>query len=235
MRIKFCGTTSLTDMQCAVDAGCDAVGFIMGVTYQSADVVTPAEAAEMIRHLPPFIEPVAVTHLQETTDLVRLARDSHCTTLQVQNTVEPSELSAIRGTLPYVKIIKAVHVTDESAIVTAELYEPYADALILDSRTGERIGGTGISHDWNISAKIVANSTIPVILAGGLTPENIREAIRRVRPYGVDVHTGIKKDGLRNPEKTLAFAREAQNALPNSGNKRYAGKIRSRSESARIR
>ncbi|HNQ33452.1 MAG TPA: phosphoribosylanthranilate isomerase, partial [Methanoculleus sp.] len=166
---------------------------------------------------------------------VRLAKDSHCTTLQVQNTVEPSELSAIRGALPYVKIVKAVHVTDESAIATAELYEPYADALILDSRTEERIGGTGIPHDWNISAKIVANSTIPVILAGGLTPENVREAVRKVRPYGVDVHTGIKKDGLRNPEKTLAFAREAQNALPNSGNKRYAGKIRSRSESARIR
>ena len=212
MRVKFCGTASLADMRCAIDAGCDAVGFIMGVTYQSADVVTPAEAAEMIRELPPFIEPVAVTHLRETEDLIGLAKDSRCTTLQIQDTVEPSGIPVIRDALPYLKIVKAVHVTDESAIRTAKRYEPYADALLLDTRTRERIGGTGIPHDWNISATIVANSAIPVILAGGLTPENVAEAIRRVRPYGVDVHTGVKKDGVRNPERTLAFAREARSA-----------------------
>ena len=212
MRVKFCGTASLADMRCAIDAGCDAVGFIMGVTYQSADVVTPAEAAEMIRELPPFIEPVAVTHLRETEDLIGLAKDSRCTTLQIQDVVEPSGIPVIRDALPYLKIVKAVHVTDESAIRTAKRYEPYADALILDTRTRERIGGTGIPHDWNISATIVANSAIPVILAGGLTPENVAEAIRRVRPYGVDVQTGVKKDGVRNPERTLAFAREARSA-----------------------
>ncbi len=213
MRVKFCGTASIADMQCAIDAGCDAMGFIMGVTYQSSDFITPAEAAKMIRQLPPFIEPVAVTHLQETEDLIGLARDSHCTTLQIQNTVEPSEIDVIRDSLPYLKIVKAVHVTDESAIETGKLYESHADALILDTRTGEKIGGTGITHDWNISAKIVAESAVPVILAGGLTPENVAEAVRKVRPYGVDVHTGVKKDGIRNPEKTLAFAREARNAL----------------------
>jgi len=212
MRVKFCGTASLADMQSAIDAGCDAVGFIMGVTHQSSDFVTPAEAAKMIRHLPPFIEPVAVTHLQETNDLIRLVRDSRCTTLQIQDTVEPSGIDTIRDALPYLKVLKAVHVMDESAIPTAKRYEPYADALILDTRTREKIGGTGIPHDWNISATIVANSAIPVILAGGLTPENVASAIRKVRPYGVDVHTGIKKDGVRSPERTLAFAREARNA-----------------------
>lgn len=212
MRIKFCGTASLADMRYAIDAGCDAVGFIMGVTYQSADVVTPAEAAEMIRELPPFIEPVAVTHLREIDDLIGLVKDSRCTTLQIQDVVEPSGIPVIRDALPYLKIVKAVHVTDESAIRTAKRYEPYADALILDTRTRERIGGTGIPHDWNISATIVANSAIPVILAGGLTPENVTEAIRRVRPYGVDVHSGVKKDGVRSPERTLAFAREARSA-----------------------
>ncbi len=200
-------------MQCAVDAGCDALGFIMGVTHRSSDVVTPKEAAKLIRRLPPFIEPVAVTHLQETEDLIRLVKDSRCTTLQIQDTIEPSEIDVIRDALPYAKIVKAVHVTGESAVKAGKRYEPYADALILDSRTREKIGGTGIPHDWNISATIVATSAIPVILAGGLTPENVREAIRKVRPYGVDVHTGVKKDGVRNPDRTLAFAREARSAL----------------------
>ncbi len=213
MRVKFCGTTSLLDMQSAIDAGCDAVGFIMGVTHQSSDFVTPAEAAKMVRHLPPFIEPVAVTHLQETEELIELVNSSHCTTLQIQNIVEPSEIDVIRDALPYLKIVKAVHVMDESAIEMGKRYEPYADALLLDTRTREKLGGTGIPHDWNISAAIVANSAIPVILAGGLTPENVAEAIRKVRPYGVDVHTGVRKDGIRNPERTLAFAREARNAL----------------------
>jgi len=215
MRIKFCGTASLLDMQSAIDAGCDAMGFIMGVTHQSSDFVTSAEAAKMIRHLPPFIEPVAVTHLQETEDLIGLVNDSHCTTLQIQNIIEPPEIEIIRDALPHLKIVKAVHVMDESAIEMGKRYEPYADALILDTRTQEKLGGTGIPHDWNISAKIVANSAIPVILAGGLTPENVTEAIRKVRPYGVDVHTGVRKDGIRNPERTLAFAREARNALSN--------------------
>ena len=220
MRVKFCGTTSLLDMQSAIDAGCDAVGFIMGVTHQSSDFVTPAEAAKMVRHLPPFIEPVAVTHLQETEDLIELVNSSHCTTLQIQNIVEPSEIDVIRDALPYLKIVKAVHVMDESAIEMGKRYEPYADALLLDTRTREKLGGTGIPHDWNISAAIVANSAIPVILAGGLTPENVGAAIQKVRPYGVDVHTGVRKDGVRNPERTLAFAREARNALPNAGNER---------------
>ncbi|MDV4342822.1 phosphoribosylanthranilate isomerase [Methanoculleus sp. YWC-01] len=219
MRVKFCGTASLADMRCATDAGCDALGFIMGVTHQSSDFITPTEAAKMIRHLPPFIEPVAVTHLQETEDLITLVRDSHCTTLQIQNTIKPSEMDVIRDALPYVTILKAVHVTDESAIKMGKHYEPYADALILDTRTAEKLGGTGIPHDWDISAAIVANSAVPVILAGGLTPENVSEAIRKVRPYGVDVHTGVKKNGVRNPERARAFAREARNALPDPGSR----------------
>ncbi|NLA31228.1 MAG: phosphoribosylanthranilate isomerase, partial [Methanomicrobiales archaeon] len=169
------------DIQCGIDAGCDALGFIMGVRYQSSDFVTPEDAARLIRKLPPFIE--------------------------------PAEIGLIRDALPYIKIIKAIHVTDKSAIRAGKTYESCADALLLDSRTPEKIGGTGIPHDWRISAKIVANSTIPIMLAGGLTPENVCDAIRQVRPYGVDVHTGIKRDGIRDPEKTRAFAREARRAL----------------------
>ena len=87
-----------------------------------------------------------------------------------------------------------------------------------DPRPPDLLGGTGIPHDWRISAKIVAGSSIPVILAGGLTPENVYEAIRQVRPYGVDVHTGIKRGGIRNPERTRAFAREARKALSSDKN-----------------
>jgi len=102
---------------------------------------------------------------------------------------------------------------DMSAVQTAQEAAAYADAVILDTRTPDRLGGTGLTHDWNISARIVESSEIPVILAGGLTPENVATAIDRVHPYAVDVHTGVKKNGVRDPEKTKAFVKTAHGAI----------------------
>ena len=93
----------------------------------------------------------------------------------------------------------------------AKAYLPYVDALLLDSRTEDRIGGTGFPHDWDISKKIVAENTKPVILAGGLTPTNIVDAISKVKPYGVDVHTGVEgADGNRDLQKLQDFIRYAK-------------------------
>ncbi|HJJ64238.1 MAG TPA: phosphoribosylanthranilate isomerase, partial [Methanocorpusculum sp.] len=86
---------------------------------------------------------------------------------------------------------------------------PYADAILLDSRTADRLGGTGITHDWSISAKIVSAVSKPVILAGGLKPENLFEAMSVVKPYAVDVHSGVKQDGVRDFLRTEEFVRTA--------------------------
>ncbi|MDU9376342.1 N-(5'-phosphoribosyl)anthranilate isomerase [Methanocorpusculaceae archaeon Sp1] len=212
MKVKICGTGSPNDLACAVAAGADAVGFLMGITHVTQDAVSCAEAASMIATLPPFIEPVAVTHLQKPTDLIRIARESHCTTLQIQDMVSLEDIAEVREALPYLRIIKAVHVMDASAVDAAKYFAETADAILLDTRTADRIGGTGIVHDWGISAKIVEESRVPVILAGGLTPENVAEAVHRVRPYAVDVHSGVKKDGVRNAARTLAFVANARTA-----------------------
>ena len=119
----------------------------------------------------------------------------------------------IRDALPYIRIMKAVHVMDMSAVETAQEVATYADAIILDTRTPERLGGTGLTHDWSISAQIVQSVEIPVILAGGLTPENVGAAIRQVHPYAVDVHTGVKKNNVRDALKTKAFIEAAHTAL----------------------
>ena len=137
---------------------------------------------------------------------------ARCTTLQIQDVVTPDDIAEVREALPYLRIMKAVHVMDESAIATAKYFSDTADAILLDTRTADRIGGTGITHDWNISAKIVKECSCPVILAGGLTPENVTEAIIRVRPYAVDVHTGVKKNGVRDAERTRAFVTNARTA-----------------------
>lgn len=212
MRVKICGTATFADLDCAVAAGADAVGFLMGITHVTQDAVTPETAAAMVATLPPFIVPVAVTHLTKPSDLIRIVELSRCTTLQIQDMVTPDDIAEVREVLPYLRIMKAVHVMDESAIATAKYFSDTADAILLDTRTADRIGGTGITHDWNISAKIVKECSCPVILAGGLTPENVTEAITRVRPYAVDVHTGVKKNGVRDAERTRAFVANARTA-----------------------
>ena len=212
MRVKICGTATFADLDCAVAAGADAVGFLMGITHVTQDAVTPETASAMVATLPPFIVPVAVTHLTKPSDLIRIVELSRCTTLQIQDMITPDDIAEIREVLPYLRIMKAVHVMDESAIATAKYFSDTADAILLDTRTADRIGGTGITHDWNISAKIVKECSCPVILAGGLTPENVTEAITRVRPYAVDVHTGVKKNGVRDAERTRAFVTNARTA-----------------------
>lgn len=212
MRVKICGTATFADLDCAVAAGADAVGFLMGITHVTQDAVTPETASAMVATLPPFIVPVAVTHLTKPSDLIRIVELSRCTTLQIQDMITPDDIAEIREVLPYLRIMKAVHVMDESAIATAKYFSDTADAILLDTRTADRIGGTGITHDWNISAKIVKECSCPVILAGGLTPENVTEAITRVRPYAVDVHTGVKKNGVRDAERTRAFVANARTA-----------------------
>ena len=212
MRVKICGTATFADLDCAVAAGADAVGFLMGITHVTQDAVTPETAAAMVATLPPFIVPVAVTHLTKPSDLIRIVELSRCTTLQIQDVVTPDDIAEVREALPYLRIMKAVHVMGESAIATAKYFSDTADAILLDTRTADRIGGTGITHDWNISAKIVKECSCPVILAGGLTPENVTEAIIRVRPYAVDVHTGVKKNGVRDAERTRAFVANARTA-----------------------
>lgn len=212
MRVKICGTATFADLDCAVAAGADAVGFLMGITHVTQDAVTPETAAAMVATLPPFIVPVAVTHLTKPSDLISIVELSRCTTLQIQDMVTPDDIAEVREVLPYLRIMKAVHVMDESAITTAKYFSDTADAILLDTRTADRIGGTGITHDWNISAKIVKECSCPVILAGGLTPENVTEAIIRVRPYAVDVHTGVKKNGVRDAERTRAFVANARTA-----------------------
>lgn len=212
MRVKICGTATFADLDCAVAAGADAIGFLMGITHVTQDAVTPETAAAMVATLPPFIVPVAVTHLTKPSDLIRIVELSRCTTLQIQDMVTPDDIAEVREALPYLRIMKAVHVMDESAIATAKYFSDTADAILLDTRTADRIGGTGITHDWNISAKIVKECSCPVILAGGLTPENVTEAIIRVRPYAVDVHTGVKKNGVRDAERTRAFVANARTA-----------------------
>lgn len=214
-RVKICGNRTSDDLTLAGRMGADAVGLIVGVRHRTEDALAPATAAMLLRDVPVYVNSVLVTHLLTAAGVLELYQAVPASTIQLHDEIAVAEVEAIRRAIPYVPLIKAVGVTSEDAIGTARLFEPYVDALLLDTHVGDRIGGTGVAHDWSISRRIVASANKPVILAGGLRPENLIHAVETVRPYGVDVNSGVEfPNGEKDPDRLREFIRLA---------KRYAG------------
>ena len=206
MRVKICGMTNLADAEMAVSYGADALGFLIGLDYPSYDEVVAATARKTIEALPPFISSVLVTHRTDVGWVAETCKEIGCNTLQLHGDFPLEEIPTLRRVVPYVRVIKAVHVIDASAVGLAVSAARWADAVQLDTRTATRIGGTGTTHDWAISARIVKQVEKPVVLAGGLNPENVRQAIATVRPFAVDVNYGVENpDGSKSLEKIKSF------------------------------
>ncbi|MEK7180892.1 MAG: phosphoribosylanthranilate isomerase [Patescibacteria group bacterium] len=208
VKVKICGITNTEDALAAISFGADALGFLVGkVHFSTGFFISPEKAAEIIAKLPPFYSSVLVTHLSKPKEVINLAKISNVTTAHLHGST-PEELVEIKTQLPYLKICKVVNVFDEKAIAEAKAFEGFADGITLDSGNREtgQIGGTGKTHDWNISRRIVESVSLPVILAGGLNPDNVIEAIKKVRPYAVDVNFGVSNsDGTKNHEKMKLF------------------------------
>jgi phosphoribosylanthranilate isomerase len=147
-----------------------------------------------VRRLPAGAEAVLVTHLLDPERVAGLAASVSAHTVQVHGEMAVADLRRLRALAPSARLLKAVHVTGDDALGRAlDCAAADADALVLDSRTADRLGGTGLTHDWSVSARIVgAVAPVPVYLAGGCRPENVAQAVARVRPAGVDVNSGVE-------------------------------------------
>lgn len=207
MRFKICGIVSKEDALLAVAHGADALGFLVGLDYPSDDETTETDAAAIIAAVPPFVSTVLVTHRLEPGWIIAAARSMHCTSLQLHGDFPLEQIPALRSALPHVKISRVAHVEHEGSLVLAATIGGWADAVHLDTRTATRLGGTGLVHDWTLSARIVGQAKVPAILAGGLTPQNVGQAIEIVRPYAVDVNSGVDLEGSprKSPDKLRAF------------------------------
>jgi phosphoribosylanthranilate isomerase len=212
VRVKFCGITTSEDLTSAVRLGADALGFLVGLVYDSEDQLTAKEAGALIAMLPPFVAGTLVTHRTELSEVRDFCREAKPQILQLHSDFRPDRIPALREEFPGLKIIRAVHVKNEEAIAVARDVAPYVDAVLLDTKTDTRLGGTGITHDWSISRQIRdALGGTPVILAGGLKPENVSKAIDQVRPYAVDVNSGVSvKRGKKSVTRMEEFIRFAK-------------------------
>jgi phosphoribosylanthranilate isomerase len=215
VRSKLCGIRSARDLEIAVEAGADAVGFICGVTHVSEDALREDAARELARHTPPYVSTVLVTHLESAREILSLAEFVGVDTIQVHGLVDADTVAAVYAEARGRRVTKAVHVTGPEAIEEARSYAAICDALHLDSRTADRLGGTGELHDWSISREIVDMARgmgRQVILSGGLKPENVADAVAAVQPFAVDVNSGIEDEkGDKVLERALRFVSAARN------------------------
>ncbi len=210
VKVKICGITNMNDALLAAEYGADFLGFIVDIE-KSEDSLSRSVARDLIMQVPLEITPVMVTYLNKASDVVELARFVKPMAIQFHADITVGEIGKIRKALPKMKIIKAVHVTGEKAIDEAKKFEDYADYILLDSKSKGKIGGTGKTHNWNISRKIVEKCKKPVILAGGLNPENVLDAVRIVKPFGVDVNSGVKSSPRKkDADKMERFIAEAR-------------------------
>jgi phosphoribosylanthranilate isomerase len=215
MRVKICGIRSLDEAKKVIEAGADALGFHIELENSRCPVAA-ATASAMISKLPPFISSVVVTSETDPNKLIRIMESTGATTLQLHKEVSPATVDAVKTVSFNTKIYVAVWVMGDESVAIAKKFEQSADTVILDSvnkETGVR-GGTGKTHDWGISRKIVESTPLPVILAGGLNPGNVVEAIETVRPYAVDVNSGVANaDGTKDFLRVKEFVDRAKSAL----------------------
>lgn len=195
-----------------VAAGANALGFHIALNHSRCPIDIES-AAKIIQRVPSRVATVIVTTLDNANAIIDTADRTGASTVQLQDDVPARVILELRKRRPKLKIWRAVHVMDNDAVANAKKYESLVDCVLLDSmdkKTGAR-GGTGKTHDWNVSRKVVESTRVPVILAGGLTTENVADAIRTVQPYMVDVESGVSNpDGTKNLEKVKLFVEVAK-------------------------
>ena len=200
IKVKICGTTSLKDAFLAVESGADAIGFIF--YKMSPRNISQKEAKEIILQLPPFIETVGV-FVNETSDKInRIAEQCKLNSIQLHGEESPALCRRVKR-----KVIKAFRVKNADSLKSIASYK--VSGFLLDSYNDGSKGGTGQVFDWNLALRVKKQG--PVILAGGLNPYNVFTAIHRVKPYGVDVCSGVENSpGIKDHEKIRAFIKSVR-------------------------
>lgn len=189
-RAKICGITAERDLRAAVDAGADAIGFIADVNVDTPREVAVDRAADLVAVAPPFVTTVLVTMPETPEHAVDLVDRVNPDVIQVHSGLSVDEVAAVAANAP-VSVVKTVDAADPDG----KRYDDVVDALLVDSVDSEGAGGTGRTHDWDATREFADTVDSPVVLAGGLTPENVAEAVATVEPFAVDVASGVERAG----------------------------------------
>lgn len=212
-KVKICAMQSVDDITIAVNCGADAIGFITEI-QSSPRNQTVYNVAELISYVPIFVNSVMVIAPESSEQAINYVDICKPNIIQIHNDLSNKEIENIRDNINQ-QIIKLFSVPvdnfDTYNNSLSEMQEmcdqKLVDAILLDSCTLEKTGGTGIVHNWSISKKIVESLQIPVVLAGGLSSINVEQAISTVSPYAVDVASGVETNGKKDKDKINAFVK----------------------------
>lgn len=216
--MQIAGVVDAEDAALVAACGVDFLGFPLGLEVDRGDC-SEAEARRIIAQLPAAVEPVLITYRTEPAEVAALAHGIGVRWVQLHGAVEPAGAARLRRSAPELRLVRTLVVRGQDLPAlerSMREFTPHVDAFLTDSfdpRTGAS-GATGRTHDWAISRSLAARSPRPLVLAGGLTPENVRRAILEVRPAAVDAHTGVEGlDGRKSRELVSRFVAEARAAF----------------------
>lgn len=192
----------------AIDAGASAVGLVSAMP-SGPGPIPEALIAEIAATIPPGVSSFLLTCLQDAASIIDQQRRLGVNTIQICDRLTQGSYQDLREALPGISLVQVVHVTGPEAVDEAIEVAPQVDAILLDSGNQsleiKELGGTGRTHDWNLSRKIREAIAVPLFLAGGLNPSNVAAAIREVQPFGIDVCSGLRTNGNLDPAKLEAF------------------------------
>ncbi len=214
--VKICGLTNPEDAQAAMELGADLLGFVNA--ENSPRYLTPDEISRIISEIQPLVPTVMVTHSQDTGEILNSFEASGADILQAHAPLQMSEYSELKERVSTVIANISIDAglkspTEELKRRVAKVSE-IADYILLDTKVGKEIGGTGVSYDWAVAAELKAFSKKPVIIAGGLNPSNVAQAVKQLKPFAVDVSSGVESEvGMKDPAKLEAFIKRAKLAL----------------------
>lgn len=207
-RIKICCISSVTEARLAISFGADALGLV-GKMPSGPGPIADDLIAAIARTVAPPVATFLLTSETRAGEIIAHHARTRTNTIQIVDGVSPETYPVLRSQMPGVKLVQVIHVIDESSIDEALEQGELADALLLDSgnpRLNVKVlGGTGQTHNWSLSRRIVEQSPVPVFLAGGLNAENVRQAIETVGPYGLDLCSSVRTDGQLDEYKLSRF------------------------------
>jgi phosphoribosylanthranilate isomerase len=207
-RVKICCIRTNAEAQLAVELGADAIGFV-AQRPPSPRTISDAEIAAITPLIPPPVATFLLTSERTAGAISAQAQLTRPTAIQILPHLDPAESAQLARLEPHIRRVQVIHVEGPEALRLIPLYAPHVHAFLLDSGKPNAVtpqyGGTGRKHDWDISAGFVRASPLPVFLAGGLTIENAAAAIKQVRPYGLDLCTGVRTEGHLDQDKLMKF------------------------------
>jgi phosphoribosylanthranilate isomerase len=212
-KVKICCISSIDEAKNALKFGADVLGLVAKMP-SGPGTIEDDLISEIVKSIPSETTTFLLTPKINPYEIIEHQRLTGTNCIQLVDSIKIEDYKILRENLPNIQLIQVIHVAGEESIEEAKQYAEVADMILLDSGNPnlkiKELGGTGRVHNWELSRKIVESISKPVFLAGGLKPENIREAIETVKPYGVDLCSGVRTDGKLDLEKLGRFFEEVR-------------------------